>query len=130
MIAGVGTDLVELDRIGKAGVERLARRILTDRELAALPAAPLRRLEFVAGRFAAKEAVAKALKTGIGGLCSFSDVEIVSDGRGAPRAELSEEVVSRLFGGEPPFIHLSISHSEQYALAFAVVEIGRWPEQG
>jgi phosphopantetheinyl transferase (holo-ACP synthase) len=57
-------------------------------------------------------------------------VEIVSDGRGAPRAELSEEVVSRLFGGEPPFIHLSISHSEQYALAFAVVEIGRWPEQG
>ncbi len=54
MIAGIGTDLIELNRVEKV-ISRLTKRILTPNEQAALPEAPGRRLEFVAGRFAAKD---------------------------------------------------------------------------
>jgi holo-[acyl-carrier protein] synthase len=122
MILGIGTDLVELDRIGRIGTDRLAQRILTARELAVLPALERRRLEFVAGRFAAKEAISKALGTGIGELCSFRDIEVLNGQKGKPRVCLSPELVRRVFGDQEVWIHLSISHSESHALAAAIVE--------
>ncbi|MGA9172704.1 MAG: 4'-phosphopantetheinyl transferase superfamily protein, partial [Thermoactinomyces sp.] len=56
MIKGIGTDLIELERIEAIGVKRLARRILTERELSLKPEQPGREMEYIAGRFAAKEA--------------------------------------------------------------------------
>ncbi len=114
--------MVELRRIGKAGVLRLARRILTDREREHLPGTDLRRLEFVAGRFAAKEAVAKACGTGIGEFLSFRDIEILSDARGKPQVRLHGEKLRTLWQGARVRVHVSIAHSDGHAMAFAVVE--------
>ncbi|MED5072898.1 holo-ACP synthase [Anoxybacillus geothermalis] len=116
MIIGIGIDIVELERIRSilARSRKLPERILTPREKAQfdeLP--PARQVEFLAGRFAAKEAYAKALGTGIGRHLSFQDIEIATDAYGKPRiaADCDREVV-----------HLSISHSRDYAVAQVVIE--------
>ncbi len=116
MIIGIGIDIVELERIRSilARSRKLPERILTPREKARfdeLP--PARQVEFLAGRFAAKEAYAKALGTGIGRHLSFQDIEIATDAYGKPRiaAHREREVV-----------HLSISHSRDYAVAQVVIE--------
>jgi holo-[acyl-carrier protein] synthase len=122
MIIGIGTDLVDIGRIEQVGADRLARRVLTEDERAHLPQEPVRRLEFVAGRFAAKEAVAKAAGTGIGGTVRFRDIRIQPDERGKPVAELNEAARRKLGWEEKVLIHLSISHTPHQALAFAVAE--------
>src|SRR5690606_39406938 len=99
MILGIGIDLVELERIRRFGAERLARRILTERERAYLPRSEGRILEFLAGRFAAKEAVSKAAGTGIGKL-SFQDIEILPDERSCPQVRLSPQGRAALGWGE------------------------------
>jgi holo-[acyl-carrier protein] synthase len=115
MIVGIGTDIVELARIEKVGVERLIHKVLTPAEQALVPTQAKRRREYVAGRFAAKEAIAKALGTGLGSGFAFTDVEIVADTYGAPKACWVND-------SEKPHIHLSISHSERYAVAMVVLE--------
>lgn len=125
MIIGVGTDLTELKRIrgilsGKRGSAFL-RRILTERELACIEgSAEQRRVEFAAGRWAAKEAVSKALGCGIGGLISFQDVEVLPDELGKPVCTVSEAAWERL--GFRAKVHLSITHTSEWAAAFAVAE--------
>lgn len=122
MIRGIGTDLIELARIEVTGIDRLAGRILTASEQEYLPHQPKRRLEYVAGRFSAKEAIAKALGTGIGEVLSFQDIQITTDAKGKPYVTLSERAHHHLFGDASVTIHLSISHSDHYANAMAVVE--------
>ncbi|MFC7441639.1 holo-ACP synthase [Laceyella putida] len=122
MIWGIGTDIVELARIERFGCERLAKRILTAEEWAKMPEHPRRSLEYVAGRFAAKEAISKALGTGIGGACSFQDIEVMNDGQGKPFVSLAGMVSEWVLHGQPVAVHLSISHSEHYAQAMAVIE--------
>ncbi|WP_089969553.1 holo-ACP synthase [Lihuaxuella thermophila] len=122
MIRGIGTDIVEMKRIEEMGIERLAKRILTEKEKDMMPARERRKLEYIAGRFAAKEAVSKALGTGIGQSVSFTDIEIVNNEKGAPLVVLPEGIRNRLFGDGCVRIHLSVSHSELYATAMAVVE--------
>ncbi|WP_031406041.1 holo-ACP synthase [Geobacillus vulcani] len=118
MIVGIGIDIIELGRV-RSLLERSKKfpdRILTPREkrqFDQLP--PTRQAEFLAGRFAAKEAYAKALGTGIGGHLSFQDIEIVSDASGKP------SVVVRC-GSEGDIVHLSISHSRDYAVAQVIIE--------
>jgi holo-[acyl-carrier protein] synthase len=125
MIVGVGIDMVEISRVQKlleqSAADRFLERVLTpaERELAAGRRGRL--AEFVAGRFAAKEAVAKALGCGLGSLVGLQDMEVLPDERGKPECRLSEAAVRRL-GGAPPLIHLSITHSETMAAAYAVVE--------
>lgn len=117
----LGVDLVSVSRI--QGVldrhgRRFVDRILTPREQAGL-AEDTRRL---AGRFAAKEAVAKALGTGIGPLgVGFHDIEIEKDALGAPRVILSGAALARFeaLGGKD--LALSISHEKEMALAFCVL---------
>ncbi|SFJ73651.1 holo-ACP synthase [Thermoflavimicrobium dichotomicum] len=122
MIWGIGTDIIEMERIEKAGLDRLAARVLTESEKQMMPMAPKRKLEFLAGRFAAKEAISKALGTGIGEIVSFQDIRIINNENGAPKAQISAETMQCLFSDKKVNIHLSISHSEKYALATAVVE--------
>lgn len=108
MIVGIGLDLVEVARICKAMRNpRFVHRILTDRERA-LSLTP----ERVAGRWAAKEAVAKAFAGKLG----WHDVEVLAGPSGEPRVELQTGFA------EGMRIHLSITHERGMAAAVAVVE--------
>lgn len=116
MISGIGIDIIEIARI-KALLERqkkFADRILTLNEKKKYDQLPGgRKAEFLAGRFAAKEAFSKAYGTGIGEKLSFLEIEIDSEPLGKPYIEkpLREGV------------HLSISHSKEYAVAQVVIEM-------
>ncbi|SDR06247.1 holo-[acyl-carrier-protein] synthase [Virgibacillus subterraneus] len=117
MIKGIGIDIIELDRIQKS-VERngrFERRILTKNEhvLFERIANKRRKIEFLAGRFAAKEAFAKATGKGIGEL-SFQDIEVVTDDNGAPGIKVRQFQDSTIL--------VSITHSRDYAVAQVVIE--------
>lgn len=115
MIKGIGMDIVEIGRIQEM-VKRqpkFVKRILTGREEDAFVSlSERRRVEYVAGRFAAKEAYAKANGTGIGNALSFQDIEISKDGNGKPYFSRPEGVRA----------HLSITHSREYAAAQVIIE--------
>ncbi|MBP3040193.1 holo-ACP synthase [Bacillaceae bacterium Marseille-Q3522] len=115
MISGIGIDIVEIQRIAMTMTKqkRFINRILTDNEQAAFHELPgHRQAEFLAGRFAAKEAFSKAIGTGIGQKLSFTDIEINNDKNGRPFIE--KPVKEGVF--------LSISHTKQYAVAQVVME--------
>lgn len=121
MTRGIGTDIIEINRVG--GIiekyrDRFLDRIFTKREQEYC----LRHSKYpqhFAGRFAAKEAIAKALGHGIGSEIGWLDIEILNDPQGKPAVMLSPDLRSRL--GEPKIL-LSISHSKEYATAVALVE--------
>lgn len=117
MIKGIGIDLVELERVKKSLEKnnRLVNRILTTQEQAAYQqlGGLTRRAEFLAGRFAAKEAFAKATGTGIGKL-SFQDIEVKNIESGAPTLFVQ--------GYERYNLFLSITHSKDYAVAQVIIE--------
>ncbi|HEU5140738.1 MAG TPA: holo-ACP synthase [Bacillales bacterium] len=116
MIAGIGIDLVEIERIERfmSRQRRFPERILTENEREQYGRLkPARQLEFLAGRFAAKEAYAKAAGTGIGTSLSFQDMEVLSDEKGKPRLSVV---------GSIRHIHLSITHTRHYAAAQVVIE--------
>lgn len=116
MISGIGIDIIELQRIQKAVLrnKRFIDRILTNNEKARYISfkKEQRKLEFLAGRFAAKEAFAKATGKGIGKL-SFQHIEILPGPEGAPTLTAP--------GYDPNKIYISISHSKQYAVAQVVI---------
>ncbi|CAM3426018.1 holo-ACP synthase [Brevibacillus invocatus] len=126
MIVGIGIDLVEIERIA-ALMKRQSRaldRILTIQERSLLEGkSEGRQIEFVAGRFAAKEAASKALGTGIGSMIGFLDMEVLPNEWGKPELKIDPEVFRRL-GLDPSHmrVHLSISHSTYQAMAQVLVE--------
>ncbi|MNC55295.1 Holo-[acyl-carrier-protein] synthase [compost metagenome] len=127
MIYGIGHDVAEIQRISavmkRESGARLIRRILTPGELELAEGRKSNLAEFVAGRFAAKEAVVKALGCGIGREVGFQDIQILPDASGKPSVSLSEEAWSRLYMKEQEhIIHLTITHSRELASTFAVVE--------
>ena len=121
MIIGVGIDLVEIARIEEMLArwpQRFAARVFTPEEIAAgenrsSPAAAL------AARFAAKEAFAKALGTGVDKNFSWKDFAVHNDSKGRPLPRLSARLAARLSGVS---VHLSLSHSDHYATAVVVLE--------
>lgn len=117
MIIGIGIDLIEIERIKKhfKQKERFINRILTEAEKAVLNElhSEKRQLEYIAGRFAAKEALAKAVGTGIGQL-SFQDIEILNKENGAPYITVKGFIDENIL--------ISISHTEHYATAQVVIE--------
>ena len=120
MIIGIGNDITECARI-QAVLEKHGQAFL-DHLLTAREQAAGSRIEYYAGRWAAKEAIAKALGCGIGGSCAFTDIEILNDEAGKPQATLSgaaQRTAAELHVGH---IHLSISHEKHYAAAVAVLE--------
>lgn len=115
-ILGVGIDIVEIERIREI-VEREPRaagRLFTPAELDHCMGTQSCYVH-LAGRFAAKEAVAKAL----GKPLSWQDVEILSEPSGKPVAVLSGPASEAAYGA---VVHVTISHSRDYATAVAVVE--------
>ncbi|NUU61643.1 holo-ACP synthase [Paenibacillus agri] len=128
MIYGIGHDLLEIERITammQKGIgAKLLQRILTEKEQLLAKGRGGKAGEFTAGRFAAKEAVVKALGCGIGSQVGFQDIEILPDGLGKPVVTLSAEAWARLALPESTgyTIHLTITHTRELASAFAVVE--------
>lgn len=127
MIIGVGTDVIEINRMAKllTGTtgEKLVRRVLTATENQYANTNIKRRVEFIAGRFSVKEAVVKALGCGIGEKVGFQDIEILPDSAGKPHCHLSHEAIERLgLDRRRLQIHVSISHSERTVVSFAVAE--------
>lgn len=121
-IIGIGTDIIEIDRIKKAGKNNpgFLDRILTEEEKTYCFAKGSR-YQSVAGRFAAKEAIAKALGTGFAA-CSFLDIEILNNKQGKPEVKLINNALNvyQKIGGKE--IELSITHCKNMALAFVIIQ--------
>jgi holo-[acyl-carrier protein] synthase len=114
-----GIDIIEIARFNKAckRQSRLMARLFTARELEALKASPPASL---AARFAGKEAVLKALGTGLRGL-SWHDIEILDNELGEPIVYLSAkaEAIAESRGGKE--VRLSLAHSRDNAIALAIL---------
>ncbi len=120
MIFGIGNDIIETERI-RAAIERhpnfLSRTFSNAEQHYCLRHREPHR--HFAGRFAAKEAVVKALGTGFRNGIGFLDVEILNDPNGKPYVNPSPRLEEFMKGME---LLVSISHSEHYAAAVAVVQ--------
>lgn len=118
-IQGIGNDIIEIERI-RQSIERhgqhFLNRLFTQKEQDYCYQFKDSVLNF-AGRFAAKEAIAKALGTGFGAELSWHDLEILGDEHGKPVVHLSEAVKKRFHN---PRILVSISHSSTHATAIAI----------
>lgn len=123
MIIGVGIDIIEIERIKEAleNNKGFLEKIFTNNEIEYLKRRNMRP-EYAAGRFASKEAVAKALGTGFREF-SFKDIEIDRTSLGKPVVILkkkAKKIASRMGKYK---IHLSISHSKYNAVAYAILEV-------
>jgi len=119
-IQGVGTDIIEIQRISEAIArhgDRFLDRLFTEQEkkyCAQYKDATPR----YAGRFAAKEAILKALGTGLQAEVTWKEIEIINDAQGKPEVHLSARLSKAL---SVAHIFLSISHCNDYATATAIV---------
>jgi holo-[acyl-carrier protein] synthase len=124
MIYGIGTDIVEVSRIEEAlqrHGDAFARRILTDNEWDAFQHSQTK-ARFLAKRFAAKEAFAKALGTGLRAPATFQNIGISHDQLGKPTLTLQPELQAALVAKGITHRHLSISDEKALAVAFVVLE--------
>jgi holo-[acyl-carrier protein] synthase len=122
LIKGIGTDLVKIKRIEESYAQfgdKFALRILTTTEFEAFKAKE-QKINYLAKRFAAKEAVSKALGTGIGENIGFQDIEISNNSLGAPTVTILSNV--NLGIANKLKFHLSLTDEKEYAQAFAVCE--------
>lgn len=119
---GIGTDLVEITRIASLFErfgERFANRILSHPEYEIFKQHN-HSIPFLAKRFAGKEAVAKALGTGLGAQVAFTEISITNHQNGKPMVELLGKASSLLTELGIQQILISLSDEKNYALAFAV----------
>lgn len=124
MILGVGTDIIEVERI-RASYERFGERFLhrilrpaeTAYCLAHTHPAP-----HLAARFAAKEAISKTFGTGIGADLGWLDMEVARHEGGQPYVLFHDKGLKLLAARGGKVVHLSLSHTQIYATAMAVLE--------
>ncbi len=124
MILGIGTDFIEIQRIRGSHQKspgRLMQRILTPAEQTYI-AEKQDPIPYLAARFAAKEAILKALGTGLAQGINWTDMEIARDALGAPSVHLSGRAAEIAKEKGITKIHISLSHTQTAALAFAVAE--------
>ncbi len=118
MIYGIGIDVAPLARIKRAAAKQhFIDYVLTPREREqydALPS-PKRQVEYLAGRFSAKESYSKALGTGIGKSVGFHDLTVLNDKAGKPylAAHPREGVLT---------VHVSITHTDELAGTEVILE--------
>jgi len=115
---GLGHDMIEISRVQRL-IERYGQkfldRLFTPEEQAYCLS---KRAERVAGRFAAKEAVSKALGTGFREEVTWKGISILPGNDGQPVVTLSDDIMKRF---DDPQISLSISHCKEYASAVAIL---------
>lgn len=117
MILGIGNDIVEIERIEKAiSNEKFLKRVYTEKEIEIIEKKGSKAASY-AGRFSAKEAISKALGTGVRDF-NLTDIEILNDELGKPYVVLKNELKDRMVDMR---IEISISHSKEYATAVAVM---------
>ena len=124
MIYGIGTDLVDIERVEKILLKNrdgFIKRVLSEHEQA-LFTNKADSAAYFAKRFAAKEAFAKALGTGIGRVVSFQDLTVRNNENGKPHFIPSEKLRQYLVENNIKQAHLSISDESQNAIAFVVLE--------
>ena len=148
MIIGIGTDIIEIERIkkvlNKSSKEQFIKRILNQTEInlyqSKMDSFGIEQLAiFIAGRWALKEAISKSLGCGIGEYCSFHDITISNELKGRPVADLTgnaKNYCQNLIDSKMEAnasnqsnddnkefnIFVSISHEKNYATAIAVIE--------
>lgn len=121
MIKGVGTDIIEIDRIElaiKRNGQKFLNKLFTPKEIAYCS----KFKEFArhyAARFAAKEATAKAFGVGIGDQLQWLDIEIYHSSLGQPQIRIENALYQQL---ECPKLLLSMSHCKKYATAVVILE--------
>jgi holo-[acyl-carrier protein] synthase len=124
MIVSTGIDIVEVYRIREtlARTPRFIERVYTEAEQAYCESKGAAAAQSYAGRFAAKEAFLKALKTGWRGKLQWTDMEILNDEFGAPSLKLAGEAQQLLEAMGVEYVHLSISHTTEHAVAQVILE--------
>lgn len=121
MICGLGIDLVEIARIEEMLArwpQRFVQRVFTPEEIALCEGRAQRAAAFAA-RFAAKEAFAKALGTGVDRNFAWKDFAVLNHSNGRPLPVLSPRLSARLADVQ---VHLSLSHTDHAATAVVVLE--------
>lgn len=124
MILGIGTDLVEIERIESAldrWGERFARKILVPRELDRF-SGHRKQASYLAKRFAAKEAFSKAMGTGIRHPVSWQNIGVVNHSSGRPYLELSAPLGALVRSRGIVHVHVSLTDERGIAAAFVVLE--------
>ena len=121
MIIGIGTDIIEIDRIEKAINDNnlFLSKVFTETELQQY-AIKRMRIESIAGNFAVKEAVSKAIGTGFKGF-NLKDIEVFRDLAGKPIIKIGENVKEFIQSDNYKF-HVSISHNRSDAIAYVILE--------
>ncbi|WP_207062581.1 holo-ACP synthase [Motiliproteus sp. SC1-56] len=124
MIAGIGTDIVEVSRMDGALArfgERFARRILTPAEFERFRRSP-NPSGYLAKRFAAKEAALKALGTGLAAGLRWHDIETDNNQQGAPLLRFSGRAADLQQERGIRKLHLSLSDERAHVVAFVILE--------
>jgi len=124
MILGTGIDIIEVARIASSFEthgERFVNRILVAEEIAYCMA-HRQPAQYLAVRFAAKEAIAKAFGTGISGELGWQDMEIRRKESGEPYAVLHGKGAELFAARGAKRLHITLSHTENYATAMAILE--------
>lgn len=123
MIKGTGVDIIEISRIEKSLTnEKFIERIFTKKEQEYCNSRKQMAVSSYAARFAAKEAVVKALGTGISGGGLWTDIEILPDDDGAPHVKLYGYFAYISTKRKIYNIFISLSHCKEYAVAQAILE--------
>jgi phosphopantetheine--protein transferase-like protein len=126
MIIGTGVDIIELDRIGRLVEQKpFPEKLFSPEEIEAVRNEELegqRVVSRLAGLFAAKEAVMKALGTGWAKGVAWVDISITHTEEGQPRATLTGKTAEIAGSMGVKKVHVSISHCKTYAVAHAVLE--------
>jgi holo-[acyl-carrier protein] synthase len=122
---GIGTDILEIERLNQAMIRsrgEIIKRILTPQEQEIAAQKGRAATGYYAGRWTAKEAVAKMLGTGIGKDCSFQDITILNNEKGAPYVTLAGAAKQKADSLGITRIHISISHEQHYCIATVIGE--------
>jgi holo-[acyl-carrier protein] synthase len=123
MIKGIGVDIIDVARIKKI-VEKnkgFVEKVFTQTEIRYCRDKFRQEVHF-AGRFAAKEAFLKAMGTGLRGAMAWTDISVLNNELGKPAITLAGKTLENFKKKNFQTIHLSISHTREYAVAFVIIQ--------
>ena len=124
MIFGIGTDIVEVERIKNlSSISKFAKKILSQKELNTFNSLNKdQKVYFLSKQFAAKEAISKALGTGIGNEASLINIEILRDEKGKPFFNAINELSLLISDLGITKTHVSLADESNYAIAMVILE--------
>jgi len=123
IIKGIGVDIIDVARIKKMVEKnkRFVEKVFTPTEIHYCRDKYRQEVHF-AGRFAAKEAFLKAMGTGLRGAMAWTDISVANNELGKPAITLAGETLENFKQNKFQTIHVSISHTREYAVAFVIIQ--------